>query len=205
MQVLTLLYGRESLRLDEVQFALNSRELNNRNDDKSQSHAEGLNVRGWTEKREFKKKDSHSRSKSRTKRRCYHCHKKGRIRRFSPERQQKKNGDRKEKPGVAISEDGYGSAFQFLMKVQKRNDPRLWSGHPPDLNRLKVFGCIAYAHFKQDKLEPRALKCIFLGYPEGSKAYKPWCLEHDVRKCIISRDAVFNENLMGNLIISRIC
>ncbi|KAG8382493.1 hypothetical protein BUALT_Bualt05G0083000 [Buddleja alternifolia] len=310
--------------------------MNNRNDDKCQSHAEGLNVRGRTEKREFKKKDSHPRSKSRTKRKCYHCHKEGHIKRFCPERQQKKNDERKENVDVAISEDGYDSADVLLVsnestekewildsgctfhttpnkdwfekikflnggkvllgnnksctepgslkgslvimkwirkhgiytllgstviglmtnnteaKVDKttlwhrrldivkrlridngleycfdefekfckaegiarhkivpgttqqnglaerfnttllertrcpsasinfKTPEEIWSRHPPDLTRLKVFGCIASAHVKQDKQEPRALKCIFLGYPEGTKGYKLWCLEHGV-------------------------
>ena len=60
------------------------------------------------------------------------------------------------------------------------------------LDYLKVFGCITYAHIRQDKLEPRALKCVFLGYLEGVKAYKLWCLEPGIRKCIVSRDVVFN-------------
>ena len=63
-----------------------------------------------------------------------------------------------------------------------------------------MFGCSAYAYVRQNKLEPRALKCIFLGYPEGVKAYRLWCLELGMRKCIISRDVVFNEHEMGNLV-----
>ena len=63
----------------------------------------------------------------------------------------------------------------------------------PSYSNLKVFGCSVYAHVKQDKLEPRAVKCVFLGYPEGVKAYRLWCLEPGMRKCIISMDVVFNE------------
>ena len=50
----------------------------------------------------------------------------------------------------------------------------VWSSHPPDYSKLRVFGCSAYAHIIQDKLKLRALKCIFLGYTEGVKAYKLW-------------------------------
>ena len=76
----------------------------------------------------------------------------------------------------------------------------VWSRHPTDYTKIRVFGCSAYAHIRQNKLEPRALKCIFLGYPEGVKAYRLWCLEPGLRKCIISRDVVFNEHEMGNLV-----
>ena len=38
----------------------------------------------------------------------------------------------------------------------------VWSGHPPSYDRLRVFGCVTYAHIRQDKLEPRAIKCMFL-------------------------------------------
>ena len=48
----------------------------------------------------------------------------------------------------------------------------VWSGHPPSYDRLRVFGCSAYVHVKKDKLESRAVKCIFLGYPEGVKGYR---------------------------------
>ena len=47
-----------------------------------------------------------------------------------------------------------------------------WSNKPADYNGLKVFGCLAYAHIKQDKLQPRALRCIFIGYPERVQGYK---------------------------------
>ena len=63
-----------------------------------------------------------------------------------------------------------------------------------------MFGCSAYVHVKKDKLESRAVKCIFLGYLERVKGYRCWCLEPGMRKCIISRDVVFNEQEMGNLV-----
>ena len=53
-----------------------------------------------------------------------------------------------------------------------KTSEEIWSGHPTDYKNLKVFGCSAYAHVRQDKLEPQAIKCVFLGYPEGVKVYR---------------------------------
>ena len=55
-----------------------------------------------------------------------------------------------------------------------------------------------YAHIKQDKLEPRALKYVFIGYPEGVKCYKLWKLESSGgSKVLISKDVTFDETRMG--------
>ena len=54
----------------------------------------------------------------------------------------------------------------------------LWSEKTPDYNRLRIFGCEAYALVPKDdrrKLESRSRKCIFLGYrPDGSFGYRLW-------------------------------
>ncbi|KAH9686286.1 hypothetical protein KPL70_014312 [Citrus sinensis] len=78
----------------------------------------------------------------------------------------------------------------------------LWYGKPADYSSLKIFGCPAYAHIKQGKLEPRALKCVFLGYPEGVKGYKLWCTDMKPPKAIISRDVIFNEAEMLQHLVS---
>lgn len=69
----------------------------------------------------------------------------------------------------------------------------LWHGKPASYEDLKVFGCQAYAHISQGKLAPRALKCMFIEYPEGTKGYKLWCTDLSLPRCIISRDVKFNE------------
>jgi len=69
----------------------------------------------------------------------------------------------------------------------------MWNNHKPSLDHLKVFGCIAYAHEKQGKLEPRAKRCIFIGYPSGVKGYKLWNLEEGMPKTMVSRDVIFDE------------
>ncbi|KAG8478786.1 hypothetical protein CXB51_028618 [Gossypium anomalum] len=54
--------------------------------------------------------------------------------------------------------------------------------------------CPTYAHVDNGKLEPRSIKCVFLGYKAGVKGYKLRCPEN--RKVVISRDVVFDETTM---------
>ena len=86
----TLLYGRESLTLDEVQIALNSKELNHKSEEKNNIMAEGLNVRGRAKKCDFRPR-SKLRSKSKVKIKCYHYHKEGHIRRLCLENAERKS------------------------------------------------------------------------------------------------------------------
>ena len=58
---------------------------------------------------------------------------------------------------------------------------------------MRHFGSIRYVHKKQGKLDPRAMKVVFLGYPKGIKGYRLWSL--DEKKVVISRDVVFNEKI----------
>ncbi|KAK1670770.1 hypothetical protein QYE76_058929 [Lolium multiflorum] len=53
----------------------------------------------------------------------------------------------------------------------------------------------AYAHVDNGKLEP-AVKCIFLGYGSGVKAYRLW--NPETKKIVLSRNVVFNEAVMFN-------
>jgi hypothetical protein len=62
------------------------------------------------------------------------------------------------------------------------------------IHNWEFFCCIAYAHVDNSKLEPRAIKCIFLGCGSGVKAYKLWNLE--THKAFYSRNVVFNESTM---------
>ena len=64
----------------------------------------------------------------------------------------------------------------------------------PDLTYLKVFGCTYYVHLPatlRDKLDPRVVKCIFLGYSQTKKGYK--CYEPKSKKQYITRDVRFVE------------
>ncbi|KAH9648039.1 Integrase catalytic domain-containing protein [Citrus sinensis] len=74
----------------------------------------------------------------------------------------------------------------------------LWSERMAEYAKLRIFCCTTYAHVKQGKLEPRALKCRFLGYPEGVKGYRLWCVDSKPPQCIISRDVRFHEEELLN-------
>lgn len=70
----------------------------------------------------------------------------------------------------------------------------LWRERPTNHQKLKVIGCLVYAHIKQDKLEHRAVRCVMIGYPTEVKGYGLWCLES--KKFIVRKDVTFNEKVM---------
>lgn len=63
-----------------------------------------------------------------------------------------------------------------------------------DYSYLRRFGCIAYVHTDGGKLNPRAKKGVFVGYPTGVKGYRIWILEE--KRCTISRNVVFREDIL---------
>ena len=70
----------------------------------------------------------------------------------------------------------------------------VWSGTKTDLNHLRKFGCTAYVHVTQAKTSPRAMKGVFMGYPDGTKGYRVWLPEE--LRCTVSRNVIFNEEEM---------
>ena len=50
---------------------------------------------------------------------------------------------------------------------------KVWSGKTAqDYDLLRVFECLAYYHVKEDKLDPRAKRGVFVGFKKGVKGYK---------------------------------
>ncbi|CAA7018786.1 unnamed protein product [Microthlaspi erraticum] len=69
-------------------------------------------------------------------------------------------------------------------------------GAPPDLDSLRVFGCLCYAHKQlrdKDKFAERSRKCAFMGYPYGKKGW--YLYDLDTGEFFVSRDVVFHEDV----------
>jgi len=67
---------------------------------------------------------------------------------------------------------------------------RLFSDLP-----LKIFGCTVYVHIPsrlRSKLDPRAEKCVFIGYAPYKKGYK--CYNPQTKKTFVSMDVSFVES-----------
>lgn len=79
----------------------------------------------------------------------------------------------------------FGMKSKTPMKVQ--------SGKLVDYSKLKVFGILAYAYVKKDKLEATVEKGVILGYAKGVKGYILQRLDPKPYKLIISRDVIFGE------------
>ncbi|GMI96773.1 hypothetical protein HRI_003346600 [Hibiscus trionum] len=97
----------------------------------------------------------------------------------------------------------WAAAFQTACHVINRLPP--WPGtkpspferlyhHKPNVSYFRIFGSVGYVHvLKQNrtKLDPKAKKCIFVGYDTYRKGWR--CMDSETKKIIISRDVVFDE------------
>jgi len=84
-------------------------------------------------------------------------------------------------------------------KVFKVSPYELWKGRKPNLEYLRVWGCLAFYRVldpKRTKLGPRALKSIFVGYTENSEAYRLLNLDSNI--IVESKDVEFIENKFYN-------
>ena len=65
---------------------------------------------------------------------------------------------------------------------------------PTNKLQPRIFGCVSFVHVhsnERGKLDPRAVKCVFLGYSITQKGYK--CFHPPSKRFYVSRDVTFNE------------
>jgi len=72
-----------------------------------------------------------------------------------------------------------------------------WNGEPPGIGHLRIFGSTTWVHIpkeKRQKLHPKSVKCILIGYEEnsGSKVYSIYDAEKN--RIFSSRDVIIDES-----------
>ena len=87
------------------------------------------------------------------------------------------------------------STLQFQTPLSVLHD----AINTPTVSNLppKVFGCTTFVHLHKplrNKLEPRALKCVFVGYAQHQKGYR--CYHPSTHKLYVTLDVVFQEDKM---------
>ncbi|KAK3039644.1 hypothetical protein RJ639_027235 [Escallonia herrerae] len=92
------------------------------------------------------------------------------------------------------------TAVHILNRVPSKSVPKtpfeLWAQRKPSLEYFHVWGCLAEAkvyNLHTKKLDPKAISCHFIGYPERSKGFKFYCPSHTTR-IVETRHAVFFED-----------
>jgi hypothetical protein len=70
---------------------------------------------------------------------------------------------------------------------------KTWHGHKPAVSHLRVFGCLAFGKELDHigKLNDRSTLGVFIGYAEGSKAYR--ILDPGTQRVCTMCDVVFDE------------
>ncbi|GKB19883.1 zinc finger, CCHC-type containing protein [Tanacetum coccineum] len=84
----------------------------------------------------------------------------------------------------------------------------LWTKRKPNLNYLRVWGCMAIVRLPNPKLKSlgeRGIECIFVGYAKHSKAFRFYVIQPNdsvlINSIIELKDAIFDEN--GFSLVSR--
>jgi hypothetical protein len=77
-------------------------------------------------------------------------------------------------------------------KSVEKTPHELWMGKPPNISFLKIWGCEAYVkRMMSTKLEPKADKCFFIGYPRETKGYSFW--HKSTNTIFVKKGAIFLE------------
>lgn len=90
--------------------------------------------------------------------------------------------------------------------ITSKSPYELWFNKVPNLAHIRIFGSMAYAAIpkeKRQKLDDKAKCLIFVGYDDGSKAYR--LLDTSTNLIQVSRDVRFIEQDHKDMAISKNC
>lgn len=76
--------------------------------------------------------------------------------------------------------------------VPEKSPYELWHNKEVKFDHLRIFGAEVFVHVpkeKRQKLDPKAVKCIFVGYSTHSKSYRVW--NPVANRIEIARDVIF--------------
>ena len=97
--------------------------------------------------------------------------------------------------GEAVKTAAYLINRMPLRVLDNKSPAELLLGSNDFVVPPKVFGCVCFVHDyinNVGKLDPRALKCVFVGYSPTQKGYKCWCPSE--RRFFVSMDVTFREH-----------
>jgi hypothetical protein len=80
------------------------------------------------------------------------------------------------------------------MILGKMTPEEAFTGRRPNVEHIKIFGCLTYSHVpskKRTKLDPTTQQGILVGYSEVFKAYQIYM--PSLRRVVVSRDVEFEE------------
>ena len=82
--------------------------------------------------------------------------------------------------------------FKYLVDALSKSFPNFKGIKTPP---SKIFGLVSFIHIpkqSRDKLDTRALRCVFLGYSSNQKGYK--CYQPPIKRSYITTDVTFFES-----------
>lgn len=85
--------------------------------------------------------------------------------------------------------------------AHNKTPEEMFYGKKVDLSNLKIFGSPVMVHVpkaNRRKWDKKSEKLIFVGYDANTKGYR--CINRDTRKLTISRDVIFHERTVGQIL-----
>ena len=100
--------------------------------------------------------------------------------------------------GEAVTTYTYVLNRSATKSLRGKTPYECWFGRKPSVNHLRIFDSLVHVKVMANvgKLEDRSQEMVFVGYEQGSKAYR--CIDLATHKISISKDVIFEESKSSN-------